>query len=141
MSVFLSFFIYSIPTVTNGDIAIYATEIYQKDPSGTTQRLIFSRFDAAELDTLFVPGTLVDTYFALDPYDYQQNAGIKLVAKKLIIHGKWWDSEDLWFPQKEGQLPCKIVPQDIIYAGVCFSHSYGWDGKHMDAVDDWYFIK
>ncbi|CBI15195.3 unnamed protein product, partial [Vitis vinifera] len=78
----------SIPTVTNGDIAIYATEIYQKDPSGTTQRLIFSRFDAAELDTLFVPGTLVDTYFALDPYDYQQNAGIKLVAKKLIIHGK-----------------------------------------------------
>ncbi|RVW90463.1 Protein NEN2 [Vitis vinifera] len=77
-----------IPTVTNGDIAIYATEIYQKDPSGTTQRLIFSRFDAAELDTLFVPGTLVDTYFALDPYDYQQNAGIKLVAKKLIIHGK-----------------------------------------------------
>lgn len=84
----ISFFIFSIPTVTNGDIAIYATEIYQKDPTGITQRLIFSRFDAAELDTLFVPGTLVDAYFALDPYDYQQNAGIKLVAKKLIIHAK-----------------------------------------------------
>lgn len=84
----ISFIIFSIPTVTNGDISIYATEIYQKDPTGITHRLIFSRFDAAELDTLFVPGTLVDAYFALDPYDYQQNAGIKLVAKKLIIHAK-----------------------------------------------------
>lgn len=81
-------FICSIPTVITGDIAIYATEIYQKEPSGITQKLIFSKIDAAELDTLFSPGTLVDAYFALDPYDYQQNAGIKLVTKKLIIHAK-----------------------------------------------------
>lgn len=28
----------------------------------------------------------MDVFFSLDPYDYQQSAGIKLVAKKLIIH-------------------------------------------------------
>lgn len=70
------------------DIAIYATEIYQRESSGTVQRLLFSKFDAAELGSLFMPGTFVDAFLSLDPYDYQQNAGIKLVSKKLIIHGK-----------------------------------------------------
>ncbi|KAJ1438918.1 Tetratricopeptide-like helical domain superfamily [Sesbania bispinosa] len=77
-----------IPTAVCEDIAIYATEIYQKESSGAVQRLIFSKFDAAELGSLFMPGTFVDAFFSLDPYDYQQNAGIKLVAKKMIIHGK-----------------------------------------------------
>ncbi|OIW19638.1 hypothetical protein TanjilG_18448 [Lupinus angustifolius] len=77
-----------IPTAVIGDIAIYATEIYQKESSGAEQRLIFSKFDATELGSLFVPGTFVDALFTLDPYDYQQNAGIKLVAKKLCIHSK-----------------------------------------------------
>lgn len=40
----------------------------------------------AELDLLFCPGLLVDAYFSLDPYNYQQNAEIRLVAKKLMIH-------------------------------------------------------
>ncbi|KDP31282.1 hypothetical protein JCGZ_11658 [Jatropha curcas] len=74
-----------IPTIVNGEVAQYATEIYQKDPSGTTQKLVFSRFDAAELDTWFSPGTHIDAYFSLDTYDYQQSAGIRLVAKKLFI--------------------------------------------------------
>ncbi|XP_020226620.1 protein NEN1 [Cajanus cajan] len=77
-----------IPTAVVADVAIYATEIYQRESSGTVQRLLFSKFDAAELVSLFMPGTLVDAFFSLDPYDYQQNAGIKLVAKKLIIHCK-----------------------------------------------------
>ena len=64
---------------------MYATEMYQKD-SGIAQRLVFSRFDAAELDPLFTPGNFVDAFFSLDQYDYPQNAGIRLVAKKLIIH-------------------------------------------------------
>ncbi|XP_010258260.1 PREDICTED: protein NEN2-like [Nelumbo nucifera] len=76
-----------IPTVPNGDIAIYGTEIYQKEASGNAQRLVFSRFDAAELDS-FSPGTLVDAFFSLEVYDYQQNAGIRLVAKKLILNSK-----------------------------------------------------
>lgn len=75
-----------IQTAVCGDIAIYATEIYQKDPSGTEQRLVFSKFDASELSTLFTRGMFMDVFFSLDPYDYQQSAGIKLVAKKLIIH-------------------------------------------------------
>ncbi|KAF8378723.1 hypothetical protein HHK36_030072 [Tetracentron sinense] len=75
-----------IPTIANGGIAIYATEIYQKEASGNAQRLVFSRFDAAELDSLFVPGTFVDAYFSLDVYDYQQYAGIRLVAKRLIMN-------------------------------------------------------
>ncbi|ESW27285.1 hypothetical protein PHAVU_003G188500 [Phaseolus vulgaris] len=77
-----------IPTAVVADVAIYATEIYQKESSGAVQRLLFSRFDAEELGSLFMPGTFVDAFFSLDPYDYQQNAGIKLVAKKLIIHCK-----------------------------------------------------
>lgn len=77
---------YSIPTAVCEEIAIYATEIYQKESSGSVQRLLFSKFDAAELDSLFKPGTFVDAAFSLDLYDYHQNAGIKLVAKKLTIH-------------------------------------------------------
>ncbi|QCD80850.1 protein NEN1-like [Vigna unguiculata] len=77
-----------IPTAVVADVAFYATEIYQKESSGAVQRLLFSKFDAAELGSLFMPGTFVDAFFSLDPYDYQQNAGIKLVAKKLIIHCK-----------------------------------------------------
>ncbi|EXB38557.1 Uncharacterized protein L484_008585 [Morus notabilis] len=75
-----------IPAAVCGNIAIYATEIYQKENSGSEKRLVFSTFDASELSTLFTPGTFVDAFFSLDPYDYQQLAGIKLVAKKLIIH-------------------------------------------------------
>ncbi|KAG8379219.1 hypothetical protein BUALT_Bualt07G0065800 [Buddleja alternifolia] len=74
-----------LPTIADGEITRWATEIYQKDGSAT-QRLVFSRFDVVELDSLFTPGSLVDAYFSLDTYDYQQNAGIRLVAKKLIIH-------------------------------------------------------
>ncbi|XP_022728169.1 protein NEN1-like [Durio zibethinus] len=75
-----------IPTVVNGNIAQYATEIHQKDCSGTVQKLGFSKFDAAELGNLFRRGISVDAFFSLDTYDYQQSAGIRLVAKKLVIH-------------------------------------------------------
>ncbi|KAI9381150.1 hypothetical protein POPTR_015G062000v4 [Populus trichocarpa] len=78
----------NIPTAVNGDVAQYATDMYLKEPSGTTQKLIFSKFDAAELDTWFRPGTFVDAYLSLDPYDYQQTSGIRLVANKLIIHNE-----------------------------------------------------
>ena len=71
---------YSIPNEV-GEIAIY-----RKENSGSVRRLVFSKFDASELNTLFTPGIFVDAFFSLDPYDYQQNAGIRLVAKKLIIH-------------------------------------------------------
>ncbi|KAB2000015.1 hypothetical protein ES319_D12G202600v1 [Gossypium barbadense] len=75
-----------IPTVVNGNIARYAAEIHQKDSSGTVQKLVFSKFDAAELGNLIRGGIFVDAFFSLDTYDYLQNAGIRLVAKKLVIH-------------------------------------------------------
>ncbi|CAK9330108.1 unnamed protein product [Citrullus colocynthis] len=75
-----------IPTAVSGDTAIYATEMYQKESSGAAQRLIFSKFDAAELDSLIKPGAILDAFISLDTYDYQQSAGIRLVAKRLIIH-------------------------------------------------------
>ena len=80
----------SIPTVVFGDIAQYDTEMYWKEPSGDIQKLEFVRFDAAELDSLLKPGTFVDAFLSLDPYDYvyEQSAGIRLVAKKLIIHSE-----------------------------------------------------
>ncbi|KAL1814769.1 hypothetical protein ACET3Z_017343 [Daucus carota] len=74
-----------IPTVWDGNNARLSTEIYQKE-SASTQRVVFSRYDIAELDALLAPGTFMDVYFSLDPYDYQQNAGIRLVAKKLVVH-------------------------------------------------------
>lgn len=76
----------SIPTIANGDAAIYSTEIYKKEPSGDNQKLVFSKLDTAVLEQLFVPGTIIDAYFSLDVYDFQQNAGIRLVAKKLVVH-------------------------------------------------------
>ncbi|CAJ1944119.1 unnamed protein product [Sphenostylis stenocarpa] len=77
-----------VPSAVVAGVAIYATEIYHRESSGAVQRLLFSKYDAAELGSLFTPGTFVDAFFSLDPYDYRQNAGIKLVAKKLIIHCK-----------------------------------------------------
>ena len=74
----------SIANTISGDNP-YGTEMYQKD-SGSMQKLVFSKYDPAELEPLFAPGTFVDAFFSVDLYDYQQNAGIRLVAKKLIIH-------------------------------------------------------
>lgn len=69
----------------DANISRWVTEIYQKE-SSTTQKLMFNRFDVAELDSLITPGTLLDAYFSVDSYDYQQTAGIRLVAKKLVVH-------------------------------------------------------
>ncbi|KAH9777914.1 protein NEN1 [Citrus sinensis] len=77
-----------IPTVEFGDVDQYATEMYRKEPSGDIQKLEFVRFDVAKLDSLLKPGTFVDAFLSLDPYDYEQSAGIRLVAKKLIIHSE-----------------------------------------------------
>ncbi|GJS99922.1 NEN1-like protein [Tanacetum coccineum] len=76
-----------IPTVTE-DSSRWITEIYHKESSlsSSVQPLVSSRYEVAELDSLFRLGSLVDAYFSLDPYNYQQNAGIRLVAKKLIVH-------------------------------------------------------
>jgi len=56
---------YSIPTTVVADVALYATEIYHKESSGVVQRLLFSKFDVAELGSLFMPGTFVDAFFSL----------------------------------------------------------------------------
>lgn len=81
-------FVCSIPTIVSGDSYIYTTDICQKEPSGSTQKLVFSKVDATELDSLFVRGSKVDSFFSLEIYDYQQNAGIRLVAKRLVVHSK-----------------------------------------------------
>ncbi|XP_065877750.1 protein NEN1-like [Euphorbia lathyris] len=76
----------NIPTIVNEDVAQFATDMYQKDPSGSKQKLVFSSCDAAELDTWLTPGTILDACFTLEPYDFRQMAGIRLVAKQLIVH-------------------------------------------------------
>ncbi|KAE8730874.1 Polynucleotidyl transferase, putative isoform 2 [Hibiscus syriacus] len=73
-------------SIANYDITRYAAEIHQKDSSGTVQKLVFSKIDAAELGNLLRAGIFVDAFFSLDTYDYQGTAGIRLVAKKLVIH-------------------------------------------------------
>ncbi|CAN6324019.1 unnamed protein product [Urochloa humidicola] len=76
----------NIPTIVSGDSAIYSTDICQKELSGNIQKLVFSNVDATELHSLFVRGNQVDAFFSLEIYDYQQNAGIRLVAKRLVVH-------------------------------------------------------
>jgi hypothetical protein len=78
----------NIPTTVSDNASIYSTDIYKKEPSGNTQKLAFSKVDAAELDSLFVRGNKLDAFFSLEIYDYQQNAGIRLVAKRLVVHSK-----------------------------------------------------
>ncbi|XP_010546160.1 PREDICTED: protein NEN1 [Tarenaya hassleriana] len=74
-----------IPTEVNGDVTRYGAEIHQRDSSGLIQKLIFSNPSAGELESLLNPGTVVDAFLTLEPYDYQQRAGIRLVARTLII--------------------------------------------------------
>lgn len=75
-----------IPTHITGDVAKYGTEIYGTEAvSGAEQKLEFRRFDASELENYFTQGTAIRAYFALNPYDYQQSSGIRLVAEKLVI--------------------------------------------------------
>ncbi|CAN1312448.1 Protein NEN2 [Linum perenne] len=78
----------NIPTLVDGNVAQYATEMYQKERSGTLQKLVFCKFDPEELEPWLNPGTFLDAYLSLDTYDYQNCAGIRLVAKKLVIHNE-----------------------------------------------------
>ncbi|CAI9112061.1 OLC1v1012435C2 [Oldenlandia corymbosa var. corymbosa] len=75
-----------LPTIFDGNMLRWATEIYQKE-SSTTQRLVFSKFDVAELDSLFTSGKYLDAYFTLDPYDFHQNAGIRLDRLSSAVFG------------------------------------------------------
>lgn len=79
-----------IPIGLNGDVDRYAAEIHQREFSGatttTTQKLISSNPSGEELESLVKPGTVLDAFLSLEPYDYQQRAGIRLVARKLVIH-------------------------------------------------------
>nr|KAJ0212461.1 hypothetical protein LSAT_V11C400200230 [Lactuca sativa] len=76
----------------DGERSGWMTEIYHKDSSSSSsslsapQMVSCSGYDVAELDWLFRPGGFVDAYLCLEPYNYPENAGIRLVAKKLIVH-------------------------------------------------------
>lgn len=72
--------------MVHGDAAQYATEMYHKEANCSPERIVFQKFDVAELESLIKPGVIMDTFLSVEPYDYQQIAGIRLVAKKLIIH-------------------------------------------------------
>lgn len=74
-----------LPTVVNGDAVQLVTDIYKKETS-SAQMIVLNRSDVESVEALIAPGTCVDAYFSFDAYDYQQNAGIRLVAKKLILH-------------------------------------------------------
>ncbi|KAG0494696.1 hypothetical protein HPP92_005690 [Vanilla planifolia] len=77
-----------IPTIANGEAIDYCTEIFQREASGNMNKLVFSKSDIAGLDSVLSPGRTVDAFFSLESYVYQQNAGIRLVAKCLVVHSK-----------------------------------------------------
>ncbi|XP_076922901.1 protein NEN2-like [Bidens hawaiensis] len=77
-----------LPTMAE-DSTRWSTEIYYKNLSSVpcSEQLVSNRYaDVVQVNSLFRPGYLVDAYFSLELYNYQQNVGIRLVAKKLIIH-------------------------------------------------------
>ncbi|KAH9295310.1 hypothetical protein KI387_038898 [Taxus chinensis] len=74
-----------IATQGAGETATYFTDLYQRDSSGAPERLVFTAVDIDELNKLFVFGRLVDADYVFDIYDYQQNAGIRLVCRKLTV--------------------------------------------------------
>ncbi|KAF8007849.1 hypothetical protein BT93_K1745 [Corymbia citriodora subsp. variegata] len=59
------------------------TIVCKKLNSGKIKRLVF---DESKLGTLITPSTRLDTDFFLETYDYRGSAGIRLVARKLIVH-------------------------------------------------------
>ncbi|GAA0144759.1 DNA metabolism protein [Lithospermum erythrorhizon] len=67
-------------TTFEDNMICWDTELYKEG-----ERLQYSGPDTAELESISTSGSFVDVYFSLDAYDYQQNAGIRLVAKKLIV--------------------------------------------------------
>lgn len=75
----------NIATAGSGDTATYSTELYRRDSKGSTQKLASKIVDISELDELFVYGRFVDADYDFDFYDYQQHAGIRLVAKRLTV--------------------------------------------------------
>ncbi|KAJ4713050.1 Protein NEN1-like isoform X2 [Melia azedarach] len=77
-----------IPTVVDGDVVQFATDIYKKEASGNVQKLDLSEFDATEIEAMLKRGSFVDAFLSLDPYNYLQSAGIRLVTERLIIHSE-----------------------------------------------------
>ncbi|CAH2044033.1 unnamed protein product [Thlaspi arvense] len=77
-----------IPAELNGDVERYATEVHQREFSegATIQKLVSSKPSAEELESFVNRRNIVGAYLSLEAYDYQQRAGIRLVAKKLIIY-------------------------------------------------------
>jgi hypothetical protein len=76
----------NIPIIGSGDDATYAIEIYLKEASGNIRKKDFSKADVAELEFMFFRGDMVDAFFSVELYNYKNNAGIRLVAKKLVVH-------------------------------------------------------
>uniref|UniRef100_A0A0D6R1T3 Exonuclease domain-containing protein n=1 Tax=Araucaria cunninghamii TaxID=56994 RepID=A0A0D6R1T3_ARACU len=74
-----------IESIGAGETATYITELYQRDSSGTTKSFPFTNVDIDELDKMFVYGRLIDADYSFDIYDYQHNAGIRLVARRLTV--------------------------------------------------------
>ncbi|XP_078170155.1 protein NEN1-like [Carex rostrata] len=83
---------FNLPTIrlhmVIGDHVIYPTKMYRRKSFGTIHELNSTKVDVSELKTLIRPGSMLDAFFDLDVYDYQQNAGIRLVAKRLVLHSK-----------------------------------------------------
>ncbi|CAA7043249.1 unnamed protein product [Microthlaspi erraticum] len=78
-----------ISSESDGDDAKCGTKVYHREElSETIQKLDFSIHDFEKLESALLPRTLVDAFFSLEPYDYQNMAGIRLAARKLVIHLK-----------------------------------------------------
>ncbi|CAH2046323.1 unnamed protein product [Thlaspi arvense] len=64
------------------DVDRYAVEIHQGEFSGVTQRLISRNPNTDELKAMVSKGTVLEAFLSIEPYDYQQRAGIRLNIKE-----------------------------------------------------------
>lgn len=74
-----------IATAVSGETTTYSTKLYERDSNGTTARFAAETVDNNELDKLLVSGRLVDAEYNFEIYDFQQKAGICLVARTLTV--------------------------------------------------------
>lgn len=76
-----------IPSVRTGNVTRYETQVWQRQAStGAEQELKLGEFDDEALERLFTQGDSIDAFIVVDTYAYEQNAGIRLVAEKLLLH-------------------------------------------------------
>lgn len=82
-------FLSSIPTIAiaNTNAPTYRTSI-DIFLSGDNRKLVFNHVSSSNdaIDSVFCGGSKVDAFFSVHAYKFNDLAGIRLVARRLVVH-------------------------------------------------------